>query len=102
MHSSLPQHKYQMVVCLLDKVVLVTALVGNVENAPTRYRAPPSLDPEFLRKIPKNNPRPEILDSHNLHPKYPENTETIPPKYLGFGKSYLINSETIYDRYRYR
>ena len=48
------------------------------ENAPTCYRAPKWPDPEFPRKIPKNTPRPEILDSRNLHPKYPENTEKIP------------------------
>ena len=29
----------------------------------------------------KNTPRPEILDSHNLPPKYPENTPKILPKY---------------------
>ena len=35
----------------------------------------------FYEKYRKNTPRPEILDSQNLAPKYPENTEKIPPKY---------------------
>ena len=45
-----------------------------IENAPTCYRAPKWPDPELLRKMPKNTPRPEILDSQNFAPK-------IPPKY---------------------
>ena len=49
-----------------------------LENAPTCYRAPKWPDPEFPRKIPKKYPRPEILDSQNLAPKYPENTKKYP------------------------
>ena len=41
-------------------------------NCPTR---------NFHEKYRKNTPRPEILDSQNLPPKCPENTEKIPPKY---------------------
>ena len=41
-------------------------------NGPTR---------NFHEKYRKNTPRPEILDSQNLPPKYPENTEKIPRKY---------------------
>ena len=41
-------------------------------NGPTR---------NFHEKYRKNTPRPEIPDSQNLPPKYPENTEKIPPKY---------------------
>ena len=35
----------------------------------------------FHEKYRKNTPQPEILDSQNITPKYPENTEKIPPKY---------------------
>ena len=57
----------------------MTGEMASVENAPTCYRAPKWPDPEFPQKIPKKNtPRPEILDSQNLPPKYPENTEKIP------------------------
>ena len=43
------------------------------QNGPTR---------NFREKYRKNTSRPEILDSQNLPPKYPENTEKIPPKYV--------------------
>ena len=39
------------------------------ENAPTCYRAPRWPDPESPRKMPKEYPWPEILDSQRLPPK---------------------------------
>ena len=54
-----------------------------VESAPTSYSAPKWPDPDGIsaKNAKKNTPRPEILDSQNLPPKYLENTEKIPPKY---------------------
>ena len=47
-------------------------------RTPACYRAPGWPDPEFSRKIPKNTPWPEILDSRNLPRKYRKNTPKIP------------------------
>ena len=52
-----------------------TGTFPRFENAPTCYRTPRWPDLEFPRKIPKKYPRAEILDSQNLPPKYPENTD---------------------------
>ena len=57
-------------------------------NGPVALKTPrPATEPRngptrnFHEKYRKNTPRPEILDSQNLPPKYPENTEKIPRKY---------------------
>ena len=52
-----------------------------VENAPACYRAPTWPDRISMKNTKQNTPRPEILDSQSLPPKYPKNTEKIPRKY---------------------
>ena len=70
-----PQHGYPELIP--GKYFSAYALL---ENASTSYRAPRWPDPEIPRKIPKKYPPdPQFWTPRILTPKYPENTEKIPP-----------------------
>ena len=71
--------------CCIIPSTVVERLARLGGKSPPILRTPrPATEPRngptrnFHEKYRKNSPRPEILDSQNLPPKYPENTKKYP------------------------